>query len=231
MSLQEQLDQQRKTAFAARTPEERSVRADAIADVDRSGLARAALGVGEVVPEFVLPDPHGRQVGIADLLVGGPAVISFYRGGWCPYCNLELRALQARLPELRELGASLVAISPELPDRSLSTEEKNGLSFPVLSDHSNEVARKFRIVHAIPPDVVAYQHRNGNDVASYNGAKTAEVPLPATYVVDGGGVVHYAFVAADYTRRADPDEVVVAARAIAGHRRTAGFAKRDEQRR
>jgi peroxiredoxin len=214
MSLEDQLDRQRKAALAARTPEERKVRADAIAEVDRSGLARDALGVGEVVPEFVLPDAHGRELDIADLLVGGPTVISFYRGGWCPYCNLELRALQARLPDLRAVGASLVAISPELPDRSLSTEEKNELSFPVLSDHGNEVARKFRIVHAIGPEVVAYQRRNGNDVAKYNGAETAEVPLPATYVVDRDGVVRYAFVAADYTHRADPDKILAAARAL-----------------
>lgn len=218
MALEDQLDRQRKAAWAARTSEERTVRADAIAEVDQSGLARGALGVDEVVPEFVLPDAHGREVDIAELLVGGPAVISFYRGGWCPYCNLELRALQARLPDLREAGVSLVAISPELPDRSLSTEEKNELSFPVLSDHGNEVARKFRIVHAIAPEVVAYQRRNGNDVATYNGAETAEVPLPATYVVNRDGVVHYVFVAADYTRRADPDEVVAAARALAGDR-------------
>lgn len=214
MSLEDQLDRQRKAAWTARAPEERKVRADAIDEVDQSGLAGGALGVGEVMPEFVLPDAHGRAVDIADLLVAGPAVISFYRGGWCPYCNLELRALQARLADLRAVGASLVAISPELPDRSLSTEEKNELSFPVLSDHGNEVARKFRIVHAIVPEVVAYQRRNGNDVATYNGAKTAEVPLPATYVVDRDGVVRYAFVAADYTRRADPDEVVAAARAL-----------------
>jgi peroxiredoxin len=218
MSLEDQLDQQRRKAWEARTPEERQARAGAIEDVDKAGVVRDALAVGETVPHFVLPDAHGRQVDIADLLADGPVVISFYRGGWCPYCNLELRALQARLHDLHRLGASLVAISPELPDRSLSTEEKNELRFPVLSDHGNEVARKFRIVHEISPEVVAYQRRNGNDVATYNGAESAEVPLPATYVADRDGVVHYAFVSADYTRRSDPDEVVEAVRAVVGAR-------------
>ncbi|MDT7728742.1 MAG: hypothetical protein QOI21_5318 [Actinomycetota bacterium] len=218
MSLEDQLDQQRKKAWEARTPEERQTRADAIDQVDKAGVARAALAVGEKLPQFVLADARGRQVDIEDLLADGPVVISFYRGGWCPYCNLELRALQARLHELHRLGTSLVAISPELPDRSLSTEEKNELRFPVLSDPGNEVARKFRIVHEISPEVVAYQRRNGNDVATYNGAETAEVPLPATYVADQDGVVQYAFVSADYTRRSDPDEVVEVVRALVSAR-------------
>jgi peroxiredoxin len=222
MSLESQLDQQRNAAWEARTPEERNVRARAIEDVDQAGIARTALTTGEVVPQFVLPDAHGRDVNIADLLADGPTVISFYRGGWCPYCNLELRALQLRLHDLHSLGASLVAISPELPDRSLSTEEKNGLRFPVLTDRGNQVAKQFRIVHAIAPDVVAYQRHNGNDVARYNGAEVAEVPLPATYVADRDGVVHFAFVAADYTRRADPDEVMARVRKLAAARRPAG---------
>jgi peroxiredoxin len=108
-----------------------------------------------------------------------------------------------------------VAISPELPDRSLSTVEKNRLGFPVLSDVGNHVARAFRLVHRIAPNVVAYQLGNGNDVAAFNGAEIAEVPLPATYVVDRAGHVFYAFIGADYTRRGDPDDVVAAVREIA----------------
>jgi peroxiredoxin len=132
----------------------------------------------------------------------------------CPYCNLELRAMQEKLPELQDLGATLVAISPELPDRSLSTVEKNELSFPVLSDAGNRVAREFKLVHRIASEVVAYQLGNGNDVAAFNGADVAEVPLPATYVVNQAGVVEYAFVSADYTRRSDPDEVIAAVRKL-----------------
>jgi len=214
MSLEEELAAQRRQAWQARSPEERKVRAGAIADVDAAGVPAAALAVGDSIPRFTLPDALGRQVAIADLIESGPVVISFYRGGWCPYCNLELRALQGRLPELRNLGATLVAISPELPDRSLSTVDKNELTFPVLSDVGNRVAREFRLVHPIAPEVVAYQLGNGNDVAAFNGAEVAEVPLPATYVVDRTGRVEYAFVSADYTRRAELDDVLTAVRRL-----------------
>jgi peroxiredoxin len=213
MSLEEQLAAQRRRAWDARSPEERKVRARAVEEVDEAGIPAGALAVGDRIPSCTLPDASGRQVSISALLESGPVVISFYRGGWCPYCNLELRALQGKLSELRALGVSLVAISPELPDRSLSTVEKNELSFPVLSDVGNRVAREFGLVHPIAPEVVAYQLGNGNDVAAFNGADVAEVPLPATYVVDQAGKIAYAFVSADYTRRGDPDEVVAAARA------------------
>jgi peroxiredoxin len=213
--LEDLLARQRADAWAARSPEERRARAEAVTAVERAGIPTAALTVGDAVPRFTLNDASGVPAHLDALLRAGPVVISFYRGGWCPYCNLELRALQQRLPELAAAGVTLVAISPELPDRSLSVQEKNGLDFPVLSDTGNEIARAFGLVHAIAPEVVAYQRRNGNDVAAYNGADSAEVPLPATYVVDPGGTVRFAFVDADYTRRADPDEVVGAARASA----------------
>jgi len=214
MTLAEELAAQRRRAWETRSPEEREVRARAVADVDEAGIAAAALTFGESIPRFTLPDASGRPVSSADLLAAGPVVISFYRGGWCPYCNLELRSLQGKLSEFRELGATLVAISPELPDRSLSTVEKNELTFPVLSDVGNRVAREFRLVHPIAPDVVAYQLGNGNDVAAFNGAAVAEVPLPATYVVDRTGRVGYAFVSADYTRRSEPDEVLAVVRRL-----------------
>jgi peroxiredoxin len=212
MTLESELAAERQRSYDKWSAEERAVRDGAINEVADSQLADRALGVGEQIPRIVLPDATGRTVDVSDLLSQGPVVISFYRGSWCPYCNLELRALQMRLPDIHELGASLVAISPELPDRSLSVAEKNELAFPVLSDAGNGVARQFRLTHRIAADVVDYQLGNGNDVAAFNGSDVAEVPLPATYVIDGQGVVRFAFVSADYTQRADPDAVVAAVR-------------------
>ncbi|WP_326568900.1 peroxiredoxin-like family protein [Amycolatopsis rhabdoformis] len=216
MALEHELAAQRQRAYELRSERERAVRADAVTAVVESRLAERALREGESIPGIRLPDATGKIVDVGALLAEGAVVLSFYRGGWCPYCNLELRALQARLPDLRALGAGLVAISPELPDRSLSTVEKNELGFPVLSDVGNDVARQFRLVHPIAPDVVRYQLGNGNDVAAFNGSDVAEVPLPATYVVDRLGVVRFAFVAADYTRRAEPAELLAAVRELAG---------------
>jgi peroxiredoxin len=217
MSLEDALSAQWQRANRDRSPEERAVRAAAITAVANSKVPANALGVGETIPRIQLPDASGRVVDSTELLGHGPLVICFYRGGWCPYCNIELRALQACLDQIRALGATLVAISPELPDHSLSTTEKNELTFPVLSDHGNLLARQFRLTHQIALQVVRYQLGNGNDVAAINGSDVAEVPLPATYVVDRGGVARYAFVAADYTQRAEPDDILDALGKLAVH--------------
>jgi peroxiredoxin len=176
--------------------------------VEESGLARTALTVGDRAPAFSLPNAVGETVSLAALLARGAAVISFYRGGWCPYCNLELRALQARLEDVHDAGGELVAISPERPDSSLDTAEKNSLEFPVLSDVGNVVARQFGLVHAIKPEWVRYQLSVGVDVATRNGSAVAEVPLPATYVVRQDGLITFALVDADYTKRAEPEDVL-----------------------
>jgi peroxiredoxin len=212
MSLEEELAAQRARAFQKRSPEERVVRAGAIADTARSGLAEGALSVGDRLPRVVLPDLSGVLVDVNHLLESGPVAIAFYRGSWCPYCNLELRALQQKVGAIKGLGGSLVAISPELPPRTESMAAASTLTFPLLLDRDNRVARSFRLVHEIDPRVVRYQLGNGNDVAAFNGAKVAEVPLPATYVVDRSGVIRYAFVEADYTRRAEPDAILEALR-------------------
>ena len=212
MSLEEDLAAQRARAYQRRSPEERRVRAAAIDSTASSGLAEAALSVGERLPRIVLCEINGGLVDVNAMLENGPVVISFYRGGWCPYCNLELRALQQRLSAIKEIGGSLVAIGPELPTREEITTAANALTFPLLFDQDNRVARSFRLVHKIDPEVVAIQLRNGNDVAAFNGSDVAEVPLPATYVVDRTGVICYAFVDADYTRRAEPDAILEALR-------------------
>ena len=121
----------------------------------------------------------------SDKLLQGSVILSFYRGGWCQYCNLELRALQNLLPEFEKSNATLVAISPENPDRSLSTQEKNELKFPVLSDSNNKVARSMGLAKE-------------ND----------KVPIPASYVVDTNGIIRFAFVNPDYTQRAEPSNIL-----------------------
>ena len=140
------------------------------------------------------------------LLHRGPVVVSFYRGGRCPFCNLELRGLQRALPEIVQVGASLVAISPQLPDNSLSTEEKNQLTFPVLSDVGNIVAKRFGIVFTLPPALVHANKAIGRDLVEINGeAGVAQLPMPATFVLDKSGVIRLAFVEEDWSKRLDPD--------------------------
>jgi peroxiredoxin len=194
---------------AAASPERLQANAQALADLIASGLSASALREGDAAPDFALPDAHGQVIALRTLLGRGPVVISFYRGGWCPYCNLELRGLQRVLPEIVRAGASLVAISPQLPDHSLSTEEKNQLTFPVLSDAGNIVAKRFGIVFTLPAALVHAYKAIGRDLVEMNGeAGAAELPMPATFVLDKSGAIRLAFVAEDWSKRLAPDIVV-----------------------
>ncbi|MEB3336428.1 MAG: peroxiredoxin-like family protein [Leptolyngbyaceae bacterium] len=186
----------------------RTVMEQASIDLVNAGIGDRSLQVGDVIPSFVLPNAIGTSIDIQKLLKSGPVVISFYRGGWCPYCNLELRALQQMLPQFQAYGATLVAISPQTPDSSLSTIEKNELSFEVLSDVGNQVARDFGLVFTVPEVLRPIYQQFGIDLAAANGDKTFELPIPATYVVNSEGAIAHAFVNPDYTQRQDPIEIV-----------------------
>jgi len=161
-----------------------------------------AIQVGDKFPEFQLSDAKGEQVSLQDLLRRGPLLISFYRGQWCPYCNIELHALQKLLPEFKAKGVTLVAISPELPDQALSTAEQNGLEFPVLSDVGNKLAKQLGIVYAQPEDMSSLL--TFVDWEKSYGNKSFEVPVPATILVDGKGIVRNTFVEAAWHVRLDP---------------------------
>lgn len=185
-----------------------STMATATQDLIDSGIANQALKEGESLPDIRLPNVTGQSVAIKDLLKAGPVVISFYRGGWCPYCNLELKALQDKLPEIKALGAQLVAISPETPDTSLSTAEKNELEFEVLSDVGNTVAKSLGLVFTLPEELRPIYSQFGIDIPAHNGDATFELPLPATYVIASDGTVILAFADPDYTQRLEPIKVV-----------------------
>ena len=200
-----------KAKFKASQPEEiKSVMATATTDLIESKIAEKSLGKGGKMPDFSLPNAVGDRVTLDSLLAKGAVVISFYRGGWCPYCNMELRALQQALPEIEAKGATLVAISPETPDTSLSTKEKNELSFEVLSDGNNELAKQLGLVFTLPESLRPIYQNFGIDIPAHNGDSTFELPLPATYVVAADGTVIYSFAHADYTQRLDPAEITSA---------------------
>jgi peroxiredoxin len=181
--------------------------ADTNALVD-TGIANGALKVGQTAPEFSLPNQVGEPIVLTELLKEGHVVISFYRGSWCPYCNLELRALQQLLPKFNALGANLVAISPQMPDESMSTSEKNDLTFSVLSDMSNKVARAFGLVFTLTPDLYEMYASFGNDLETLNGDKSHELPIPGTFVIAQDGTITAAQANADYKVRMEPQEIL-----------------------
>ena len=210
MNLTQELDRF-KIEFKAQQPEEvKELMAQATTDLINSKIAETSISTGQKLPNFTLPNAVGEEIALLTLLAEGAVVVSFYRGGWCPYCNMELRALQAALPKIQARGATLVAISPETPDTSLSTKEKNELSFEVLSDRGNVVAKQLGLVFTLPESLRPIYRNFGINIPAHNGDDTFELPLPATYVVSADGTIIYSFANADYTQRLDPAEIIKA---------------------
>ena len=207
MSLQEQL-KAKYEEIKKNAPNE-----VAIFDADTesfisSGDAPQGLQVGDQLASFELPNQLGQTISLDELQGDSNIVISFYRGGWCPYCNIELCVLQQALPGFKSHGARLIAISPQLPDESMSTAEKNELSFPVLSDAGNKVAREFGLVFTLSEQLRPLYESFNIDLPATNGDKSFELPIPATFIIDSDGVVKGAFVNADYKQRMDLSDII-----------------------
>ncbi len=208
MKLHEELEELNREVQAATLPKVLQAFDKSVADMKKASIAGRALKVGDLASNFSLPDMHGNNVKLSHLLLDGPVILSFYRGGWCPYCNLELRALLKALPEIQNSGAQVVAISPEKPENSLSTVRKNTLDYLVLSDVSSEVARKFGVSFILPTYLKKIYRTFGLNLEKYNNAKTVELPIPATFLIDSNQVIQYAFVDEDYTQRAATEEIL-----------------------
>ncbi|MFJ3621742.1 peroxiredoxin-like family protein [Streptomyces iakyrus] len=180
-----------------------------------SGQADRALTVGDKAPRFSLPSAAGQTVALDDLLADGPVVLTFYRGAWCPYCNIALRALQQHHGAITARGARLMAVSPQVPDESLTLTEKHDLAFDVLSDIGSDTAKQYGLAFDLPDDLAAVYDKLGFDLQRVNGGHPRTLPLPATYVIDSAGVIRWAFVNTDYTTRAEPADILAALDALA----------------
>ena len=217
MSLQDKLDAFKadfkggKAPFFA-PPEIHPVMERATAELIASGQAERALRAGDKAPVFTLNDPNGTPVSSEELLAKGPLVISFYRGVWCPYCNMELQALQEALPSFEALGASLVAISPQNAVNSRKSVRQNQLGFPILSDTHNDVAAAFGLRFALPDYLVELYKQLKNDLPAFNGDPSWTLPMPARYVIGQDGTVLYSEVNPDYTHRPEPADMLPALR-------------------
>ena len=209
MSLKQDIKTFRDEALSDMQPHVLKTLRKGVDDLVADKIEKNALGVGDTLPLFVLPDANGKSVSSKSILEKGALIVSFYRGGWCPYCNLELRALQKLLPEFEANNATLVAISPEKPDNSLSTQEKNDLRFSVVSDSNNNVARSLGLVFEVPQEVIDISKSEfALDYRDHNGTDKHELPIPATYVIGTDGIIRFAFVNPDYTKRAEPSEIL-----------------------
>ncbi len=181
-----------------------------VAELKASGVA-PGLSVGERAPDFTLADAFGADVTLSELYARGPVVLTFYRGEWCPFCNVQLRHLQRALPAIRGLHATLVAVSPQAPDHGESLTEKYELDFPVLSDLDQSVIKSYKVQFTLTGELEDLQvNVFQNDPGKQNADGSRSLPVPATFVIDREGVVRAAFVSPDWRERVDPEDVIAA---------------------
>jgi peroxiredoxin len=216
MTLKQELDERRAQFMQTAGADKIAAYQRGVDELVAAKLAARAVGRGDAAPDITLPNVRGEPVTLSKLLARGPVVLTFYRGGWCPYCNMQLRAYQRALPEIRALGATLVAVSPEAPDKSLSTAEKNALEFEVLSDVKGEAGRAYRLFFDLSEELKALYAAGGNDLARVNADGEWHLPMPATYVIGANGRVALAYVDPEYRNRLEPAEIVAALRTLAG---------------
>ena len=212
-SLQHALDEKKDASNLKSSDEKKATYAAGLKAVEESGIVAKAKQVGDMAPNFSLQNAIGKKVNLKDYLKKGPVVLVWYRGGWCPYCNITLSRLQEELPNFNAEGANLLALTPEMPDKSISTKEKNHLDFEVLSDVGNNVGREYGIIFKLTPEVAKIYNENFGLNAN-NGDNTNELPLAATYVIDKEGIIRYAFLDADYRKRAEPKAIIEALKSL-----------------
>ncbi|MER9758227.1 AhpC/TSA family protein [Mesorhizobium sp. M0166] len=216
MLLQDRLDALKTECLAKTPPKVTLVRQRAVEALAASGLAERAAHAGEQAPAFQLRDGHGRSFSSREALRRGPVVLVFYMGRWCPYCNVELRAIESASHDIRSLGASLVVVSQQTPDNSLETQRRNGLSFASLVDAGGEVAHTFGLRWKASDELRAVEE-GCVDLAAFNGDPSWTLTMPARYVLAPGGTIEYADLSVDYTRRGDPSELIPVLAHIAAH--------------
>lgn len=205
-NLQTQLDEVKNNFESKADASLIKIYNDGIKAVTKSGVVENAKNVGDTAPNFVLKNALGNPVELQEYLKKGKVVLTWYRGGWCPFCNLTLRQLQQELPNFKANNATLIALTPEVPDQSLSTSEKHNLEFEVLSDLGNKIAREYGIVYKLTDDV-AKSYNSSFGLNDYNGDDSNELPLAATYIINEDGTIAYAFLDAEYRNRAEPVEI------------------------
>lgn len=195
--------------MSAAPAEMKNIMSDFMRELESQHMEESFLQVGDKAPDFTLKNTfNDKDINLYKILKKHNVVLTFYRGGWCPYCNIALRSLQLALPEILRRDTVLIAISPEQPNKTLSTQEKNQLQFNILSDTHNKVAREYNLVFKLNDQMLKLMRMNGMDLYEYNADSSGELPVPATYVIDKSGTIQYAFADIDYSKRAEPSDII-----------------------
>lgn len=215
--LQDQLDEITSNTRKLVQAERLAVGERAVEELFATGIEESILPVGAKAPEFALRDAGNKMVRSSDLLSFGPLVIKFFRGRWCPYCMTELETWRDLYGRIREHGALMVAIGPQIQRQSDFMVGQHGLPFPVLTDTNNEVAEKFGLSYTVPQYHRDYYLSILVNIPFINGEKSWRLPLPATYVLTREGRVAFGEAHADFRVRPEPEEALVAVLAAIGH--------------
>jgi len=199
-----------KEAFKDKVPADiREIMLQATAKLEKESISKDALKVGALAKSFELPNALGNLIKLDELLEQNDyIVLNFYRGAWCPYCNMELKALQDMNDEFKKLGTKIVGVSPQTPDASLSTQEKNELTFEVLSDEHNIIAKEYGLVFSLAQELRPIYSKFGIDIPTSNADDSFELPMPATYLIKKNGEILYSFIDEDYTKRCEPQIIL-----------------------
>lgn len=179
-----------------------------VEDLKTKNIEDNSIQAGQKMPEFLLPNAYNEKIHSTQILKKGKMILAFYRGSWCPYCNLELKFLQDNLSRIKEKNAVLVAISPQNPDHSLTMVEKNNLEFEVLTDHNNDFAKKLGIVFHLQDFVLPYYQNLGINLSLFNNNKENTLPVPAVFLVDENSKIIYKFLDVNYMNRIDIEELI-----------------------
>jgi peroxiredoxin len=200
---------ERKALIAQYVPQEiQAIHEQVIGELREGGITQRALAVGAKVPSFELTDHNRKAVLSAELLARGRLIICFFRGRWCPFCVGQLEAMNRILPQIRDAGAELVAISPQTVQQSFFMADQHRLSFPLLSDAGNHVARQFGLAYRIPDYQQSIYRRAFINLPFTNGDDSWELPIPAVYVVDRDGTILFAAANPDYKERPEPEDIL-----------------------
>lgn len=209
MNLTAQLKKQKET-FKQKAPQEiQKSMEEAHKELIKRDIAKNALKLSDYFPNFELRNHNNKNISLSSILeTGDYHIISFYRGGWCPYCNLELKSLHDNISIFKELNTTLTAITPETPDNSLSTFNKNNLAFDILTDNNGTVAKSVGIAFTLPEVLKPIYKEFGIDISKHNGDEEYQLPVPATFILNNKGQIVYEYIELDYTQRLDPEILI-----------------------
>ncbi len=209
MTFQEKLKATKKRIEGNMAPQFLKIMHNATDSLKKSGIQDKVLKIGDKIPDFELSNQNNEVINVKELYSKGPVVITFYRGFWCPYCNVDLANLKHYKDEIESYGATLFSISPELQEYSKKISLMQKLNFDILTDQSNKVADQFGLKFKMPDDLIElYRDKFQINLKQYHGDDEWELPMPARFLVDTEGIIRYVESEPDYRERPDPDELI-----------------------